>query len=334
MATTRLADLVYGPLFMPTVQMRIQQLSRLRNSPIVSADAEITEFANGPGDLVQMPFWNDLVGASNVSSDDPAQTAVPNKMTMGQDMARKIRRNNGWQSANLVSSMLAMDPLTAVANLIAQYWVREEERIMGLEINGIFSAASMAGNVLSVASEAGNTTPVNLDATVAANAYALLGEYGQVLTGVLMHSRVYYNLRAQRAIDKFKDPATGLDFETWDGKVVFVSDAMRRVAGTTSGFKYTTILFGNGAIGYAEATGAGGPKKPVAMEASESAGNGEGVETLWYRRHWVMHLRGVAFTGTPASTAGVTDAELGLGTNWTLKYDPKLIRAVAVVTNG
>lgn len=334
MATTRLSDVIYGPLFLPTTIQRIAQLSRIRNSPIVSADAELQRFANGPGDLVQMPFWNDLTGNSNVSTDDPAQSATPNKLTQGQDMARKIRRNNGWQSANLVASMLAEDPLDAVAQLIAEYWVREEQRIMGQQMTGVFAAASMAGNVLDVASEDGAVTPVVLDAEVASNAYALLGEYGQTLSAVLMHSRVFYNLRAQRAIEFGKDPVTGLDFVRWDDKEVFVSDQCPREAGDTSGFKYTSYLFGNGAIGYAEATGEGGPKKPVEIDSVAAAGNGEGVETVWYRRHWVMHPRGVAFSGTPAAASGVTDAELATGTNWTRVYDPKLVRMVAVVTNG
>lgn len=334
MATTRLSDVIYGPLFLPTTIQRIAQLSRIRNSPIVSADAELQLFANGAGDLVQMPFWNDLTGNSNASTDDPAQNATPNKLTQGQDMARKIRRNNGWQSANLVASMLAEDPLDAVAQLIAEYWVREEQRIMGEQMRGVFAAASMAGNVLDVASEDGAVSPVNLDAEVASNAYALLGEYGQTLSAVLMHSRVFYNLRAQRAIEFGKDPVTGLDFVRWDDKDVFVSDQCPREAGATSGFKYTSYLFGNGAIGYAEATGDGGPKKPVELDSVASAGNGEGVETVWYRRHWVMHPRGVSFSGTPASASGVTDAELATGTNWTRVYDPKLVRMVAVTTNG
>ncbi|MDF2797523.1 MAG: hypothetical protein K0R85_267 [Devosia sp.] len=334
MATTRLSDVIYGPLFLPTTIQRIAQLSRIRNSPIVSTDAQLQQFANGPGDLVQMPFWNDLTGNSNVSTDDPAQSATPNKLTQGQDMARKIRRNNGWQSANLVASMLAEDPLDAVAKLIAEYWVREEQRIMGQQMAGVFASPGMAGNVLDVASADGAVTPVNLDAEVAANAYALLGEYGQTLSAVLMHSRVFYNLRAQRAIVFGKDPVTGLDFVRWDDKDVFVSDQCPRVAGATSGFEYTSYLFGNGAIGYAEATGDGGPKKPVEIDSVAAAGNGEGVETVWYRRHWVMHPRGVAFTGDPANASGVTDAELANGANWTRKYDPKLIRMVAVTTNG
>lgn len=62
-----------------------------------------------------------------------------------------------------------------------------------------------------------------------------------------------------------------------------------RMAGAISGFKYTSYLFGNGATGYAEATGEGGSKKPVEIDSVAAAGNGEGVETVWYRRHWVMH---------------------------------------------
>lgn len=334
MATTRLSDVIYGPLFLPTTIQRIAQLSRIRNSPIVSVDAELQRFANGPGDLVQMPFWNDLTGNSNVSTDDPAQNAVPNKLTQGQDLARKIRRNNGWQAANLVASMLAEDPLDAVAQLIAEYWVREEQRIMGQQMTGVFASAGMAGNVLDVASEDGAVTPVMFDAEVAANAYALLGEYGTTLSAVLMHSRVFWNLHAARAIEYGKDPVTGLDFTRWDGKDVFVSDQCPREAGDTSGYKYTSYLFGNGALGYAEATGEGGPKKPVEIDSVASAGNGEGIETVWYRRHWVMHPRGVAFSGTPASASGVTDTELADGDNWTRVYDPKLIRMVAVTTNG
>src|SRR5687767_1919917 len=120
MATTRLSDVIYGPLFLPTTIQRTVTLSTIRQSGIVSEDPEIQRFANGPGDIVQMPFWNDISGASNVSTDDPAQNATPNKITQGQDIARKIRRNNGWQSANLVAAVLAEDPLDVIATLIAQ----------------------------------------------------------------------------------------------------------------------------------------------------------------------------------------------------------------------
>lgn len=333
MATTRLADVIYGPLFLPRVIARIAELSTIRNSGIVSSDAQIQQFANGPGNIVEMPFWNDLTGASNVSTDDPAQNATPNKLTMGQDQARKIRRNNGWQSANLVASLLAEDPLETVATLIASYWDREEQTVLIYTLLGIFADPLMAGNVLDLASEDGAVSPIKLDAEVSSDAFSLLGEFGGSLTGIMMHSRVFYNLRAQRAIEFGKDPVTGLDFQRWDGLDVLVNDKCPRVAGSTSGYKYTSFLFGTGAIGYAEATGEGGPKIPVELDSAPAAGNGEGVETVWYRRHWVMHPRGVKFDGSLAGESP-TNAELAAGASWTRVYDPKTIRMVAVETNG
>lgn len=333
MATTRLTDVIYGPLFLPTTINRIVQLSTIRSSGIASSDAQLQQFANAPGNAVEMPFWNDITGNSNVSSDDPAQNATPNKITQGQDSATKIRRNNGWQSANLVAAVLTEDPLDAVAQLIAEYWVREEQRVLGLLLNGVFASAGMSGNVLNLASEDATVSGVYMDAEVSANAHALLGDHGLFLVAAMVHSRVYWNLHAARALDYGKDPVTGLDFVTWDGKRIIVNDALPRVAGTTSGFKYTSYFFANGAIGYAEATGAGGPKKPVEMDTKPDAGNGEGVDTIWYRRHWIMHPRGVRWIGTPAG-GGATDAELGTGTNWNRVYDPKNVRIVAVTTNG
>jgi hypothetical protein len=332
MSTTRLTDVIYGPLFLPTTIQRTTTLSTLRTSGIAVDDPEIQRFSQVPGDIVQLPFWNDISGSSNVSSDDPAQIATPNKISQGQDIARKLRRNVGFQSANLVAAVLAEDPLNVVAQLIAEYWVREEQTILINVLNGAFAAASMSGNVLNVAVET-LAGAVLMDATVASNAFALLGDMGRGLTAVMMHSRVYYNLRAARALTVGRDPVTGLEFEEWEGKRVIVNDNCPKVAGSTSGFKYTSYFFAPGALGYAEATGAAGPKKPVEIESVASAGNGEGIETVWYRRHFIMHPRGIKFSGTPAGESA-TNAELATGTNWTLVYDSKNIRIVKVVTNG
>jgi hypothetical protein len=336
MATTRLTDVIYGPTFLPTVVNRITGQSAIRQSGLVIDDPRVQQMADSVGDIVQMPFWNDITGDSNVSSDDPAQNATPNKITMGTDYARKLRRNNGWQSANLVASLLQEDPLDVIAGLIADYWVREEQKILGFVLTGIFAAASMAGNLLNVASEAGATTPVNMDTTVSANAHALLGDKGISLRAVMMHSRIFWNLRNQGHITYGLNPVgqPDLDMPFWDGKRVLVSDALPNRNGTTSGKVYTSYFFGEGAIGYAEARGDGGPKKPVEEDAAPSAGNGEGVDTVWHRRHFIMHVRGVSFTSASVAGASPTNAELAAAANWNRVWDPKDIRVVAVTTNG
>jgi len=336
MSTTRLADVLYGPMFLPTTIQRINGQSVLREAGIAVEDPALEPFVNAPGDIAQMPFWNDISGDSNVSSDDPAQNATPNKITMGQDFARKIRRNNGWQSANLVAAVLTEDPLDIIAQLVADYWRREEAKILTYIMNGIFAAPTMAGNVLDVATETGATAGVNLDGEVSSNAHALLGTEGLQLRAVLMHSRVFWNLRAAGYITYGVNPEgrPDLNMPFWDGKRVLISDEVPRRAGTTDGYVYTTYFFAEGAMGYQEATGAGGPKKPVEIDSDASAGNGEGVETVWYRRHWVMHPRGVAFTSASVAGASPTNGELANPANWNRVYDPKSVRIVAVRTNG
>ncbi|EFL88295.1 hypothetical protein [Ahrensia sp. R2A130] len=333
MATTRLTDVLFDTVFLPYTRQRIAEKSMLRNSGMASADAEIQAFANGPGNIVEMPFWNDIDGADNVSTDDPAQSAVPGKLTMGADQGRKLRRNYGIQVANLVGALTATDPMSVIADMIADYWDRREQEALLSTMTGVFADPQMAGNVLDVATEDGIGAPVKFDIDVATSAYSLLGEYGSDLTAMMVHSRVYYNLEAQRALVYEQDPVTGLQFATYNGRRIVMSDKCPKVAGSTSGLKYTSYLFGSGGIGYAEATGAGGPVLPVEFDSAPAAGNGEGVQTVWYRRHFVMHPRGVKFDGTIAGSAP-TNAELANGANWTRVFDPRFVRMVAVVTNG
>lgn len=338
MATLRLDDIIFGPLFLPATQERIVNGSILRTSGIAAPDPVLQQFADAPGSTVQIPFWNDITGTSNVSTDDPAQSGTPDELTMGQVIGQKIRRTKGIQAANLVGSLLASDPLDVAAGLIADFWQREEQRLLILSLTGIFGAASMAGNVLAAHVET-TAGALSMTATVVANARALLGDNGTSLTAIAMHSRVFWNLVAANAITFGENPmgASPTDLAgivAWyQGLRVIVSDSCPSRAGTTSGTVYTSYLFAQNSFGYAEARGAGGPKRPVALQQDEHLGNGEGVDTVWYRRHWVMSPRGISFTGTIAA-AGAADAALSTGTNWVRQTAAKNVGIVAVTTNG
>lgn len=334
MALTQLPDIVYGPLFLPATIQRTTILSTLRTSGIATEDPDISRFANSPGDIVQLPFWNDIIGDSNVSSDDPTQVATPQSIVQGKDIARKIRRTNGFMAANLASSLLMEDPLNVIAQLIAEYWMREEQKILVNILAGVFASSGMSGNMLDVATDTLGNTNVFLTPEIASEGLALLGDHGQLLTAVMMHSRVYWNLTAQRALTVGRDPVTGQEFTDWEGRRVIVNDQCPRLPGSTSGFEFTSYLFGQGALAYAECTGLAGPKEPVAVYNRPDEGNGEGVESVWYRRHFLMHPRGVQFNSTSVAGESATNAELANGANWTRVYDPKNVRIVAVTTNG
>jgi hypothetical protein len=340
MALTQLEDIVYGPLFLPATIQRTTILSTIRTSGIAVDDPEISRFAQAPGNTCDMPFWNDITGDSNVSSDQVTDVAVAQQIVESQDIARKLRRNNGFMAANLVTALLTEDPLSVISQLIAEYWVREEQKILIAILNGVFAASSMAGNVHNIAAVDTDGVATSVTPETMSDALSLLGDHGQLLTAVMMHSRIYWNLNAARALTVGRDPVTGQEFTDWEGRRVIVNDQCVRTLsspGAKQIYQYTSYLFGQGALAYAECTGLAGPKTPVEVFSQPMQGNGEGVDQVWYRRHFVMHPRGVKFVGTTGSgIAGesASNAELANGANWVRVYDPKNIRVVEIITNG
>jgi hypothetical protein len=83
-------------------------------------------------------------------------------------------------------------------------------------------------------------------------------------------------------------------------------------------------LFGTGAVGL----GNGNPPTIRATEVHREAMTGDGQDVLINRRNFILHPRGIAFTGTIAKS-GPTRVQLATGANWARVYDPKQIRVVA-----
>ena len=119
-----------------------------------------------------------------------------------------------------------------------------------------------------------------------------------------------------------------LTIPTYMGLRVIVDDGMTVTAGSTSGFKYTSVLFGEGAFAY----GDGAPMVPVEVERQEAQGNGAGVETLWTRKTWILHPSGYQNVGTPSSFS-FTPAELALATTWDRVVERKNVPLAFIVTN-
>jgi hypothetical protein len=184
-----------------------------------------------------------------------------------------------------------------------------------------------ASHVNSIASENYTTAdPTKLISSGAViETISKLGDAHSALTGMVMHSVVYFNLVKQDLIVYVKNSSGDVDIPTYLGKVVVVDDGMPVIAGTTAGFKYLTVLFGAGAIGYAEGT----PEVPTETDRDSALGE----DVLFSRKHFVIHPRGVKWQGT---IAGVTpsDAELAANTAWSKVYEDKQIRFVGLLTNG
>ena len=79
---------------------------------------------------------------------------MPAKLVADQDIARIHNDGNAWSWNHLATVVAGDDPALALANFMADYWNRQNQYMLISSLKGVFAAASMAGNLLAIHSEA------------------------------------------------------------------------------------------------------------------------------------------------------------------------------------
>ena len=329
MAKTQIADVVVPRIQMPYIIRRTMELSRFFASGLIRTDAELNSIASGAGKTFDLPFWSDLSGASEALSDSGSLT--PAKIGADKDTAVKHFRGKAFSTNDLAGVLAGSDPMAAIGDLVAAYWARDMQKSILLpSLQGIF-ATTLAGNVLDVsratAGAVANANCISSAAMIDATT-GTLGDAWEQIVAICVHSKVFADMQKLGLITfvSLKDQDTQVPF--FLGREVMVDDGMP-VTSPGGGIpdKYTSYLFARGSIGY----GDGGPNDDTGLETDRDKLAGD--DFLITRRHFILHPRGVAFTGT---VAGVTpsDAEMKLGANWGLKWERKAIGIVKLVTNA
>lgn len=321
MAITRIADVIQPEVFTGYVQRKSLEKSALVQSGIVENSSEFDDLASGPNTLINMPYWNDLDGDSEVMSDTGALT--PGKIGTNKDVARKNGRARSWGANGLSAMLSGDDPMGAIANSVSNYWVREDQKFLLNTLTGVFGAASMAGHVHDI-SAAVATEDQLLGGDTFVDASQKLGDAKDKLTGVMMHSAVEAYLVKKQLVD-YVDTVNELNQQIkipyFMSKRVIVDDAMPFDAGTLIGEMY---LFGAGAIAY----GNGSDPNILETEVARDSMASSGEDYLVNRKVFVMHARGIKWTEASVVGDFPTNAELATGGNYELVFNPKAIRVV------
>ncbi|MDD7545580.1 major capsid protein [Actinobacillus porcinus] len=308
--TTKIADVIVPEVFAPYVINRTTEKSALWQSGIISNIDEATLLAQKGGALINMPFWQDLTGESEVLSDSTPLSV--NKIQAKSDVAILHARGKAWGANDLARALSGDDPLGAISELAATYWAREMQKITLSTLKGIFGAATMAGNLADISAQSGANAVIGGDKFI--DASFKLGDEVDQLSAVAMHSATAAVLAKQGLIETIRDADGVILYQTYMDKRIIVDDGMPVESGV-----YTTYLFGAGALGYGEVT----PPVPVETDRDTL----QGTDILINRRHFILHPRGVKWKGA----AGIAPNNAGLATqsNWERVYDPKQIRIVA-----
>lgn len=332
---TRLSDVIVPAVFTPYLMQRTLQLSALYRSGIIQADPQLNALVQGPAHTYNMPYWTDLKGRSNASTDDPAQKSVPKKIGTDKDVARKHFRNDSWSAMDLVNALAGSDPMKAIADQLADYWVGDGQTTLILQLAGVIASneANDDGDmVIDVSSDSAGaivaSEKIGTDVFLAAK--QTMGDAGKNLSVVVMHSALHTELQRQNLVPNIPNSAQDIGWGVYLGKYTVVVDDGCPVTMGANRPTYTSFLFGPGAVGYGQGT----PDVPTETGRDPAAGNGSGQSILYNRVEYIMHPRGVKWTSVNDSAVTPTDAQMSDPDNWERVYDRKAIKFVAIRTNG
>ncbi len=308
MAVTRISDIIVPAVFADYVMRVTAERARIFQAGILGSDPRIASFLSGGGQTINLPMWNDVSGASNVGSDDPAVLAVPAKISALADIAVRLSRNKGWSSADLVADLAGSDPMIAIANRVVDYWQREFEAILVSVVSGV-----IAKNILTYSSDMVNDVSASAGATAGAiiDTVQTMGDSSDDLTTIIMHSQIYASLAKQNLIDFIPDSEGKVRFPTYLGYDVIRDDSVL-VTGSGISAKYYTYILGKDSIVFGE----GSARVPVETYRYPAQGNGAGVEELWSRKELCFHPRGHKFLTGGMVGLSPTNAELALPAAW------------------
>jgi len=219
----------------------------------------------------------------------------------------------------------------AIADLVAEYWNRREQDLIINTLTGVFAdniANDSSDLVSDIAIEDGdNAADANkISADAVIDAKQKLGDAAGGLIAMAIHSVVYSRLQKLNLIEFIPDARGEVKIPVYLGYRVIVNDNCPADTGTASGYKYTSYLFGQGAIGRGEGNA------PVPVETDRDSLAGE--DYLIHRRHFLLHPRGIAWQASSVAGEAPANAECALAANWDRVYEKKNIRLVKLVTNG
>jgi len=328
MAVTRVSDIIIPAVFTPYVIERTTEKSALIRSGILGIEERV-EVPKG-GTLVHMPFFKDLDGDPEAIQSD--HTLTPENISTGEDQARVMEFGKAWSSEDLAAELAGADPMRAIGDLVADYWVRQQQKILLRILDGVFADNETNDNgdlIHNIATDDGNnaTDAKLISAEAILDACQLLGDAKDKFTAIAMHSKVHTRLQKLDLIDFKPDSEANVGWGTYLGKYsIIVDDGLPVVRGTTSGYKYTTYIFAAGAVAYRE----GSPKVPTETDRNSL----KGEDILVNRRKFIMHPRGIKWTETSVPGKMPTLTDLAKSDNWDRVYDKKQVRIVKLVTNG
>ena len=335
MATLR-SDLIIPEVFTPYLIEATTQTDSFLQSGVVQPLAELNLSSERGGDFVKIPFYKaNLTGDFEVLTDSTSLT--PAKITADNQIAAVLHRGRAFSSRDLAALAVGggLDPMAAIAQKMAAYVNNQKQKDLYSCLTGAFGSinandSNSALFALTIDSESGDT-PTALSPRHVARAKALLGDQGEKLTAMAVHSNVYYDLLERNAIDRIYDDGGNADtaaasgstarafdqpsFGSFMGLRVIVSDDIP-TTGSGASTEYSTFFFTQGAV-------VTGEQAPIRTQTDRDILALE--EAMAVDLHYIYHPVGLKYA---VSTVNPNRTVLETVASWSKVYEQKNIGIV------
>lgn len=330
MASTVRSDVIIPEIFTPYVTEQSTQRDAFLASGVVQPMAELNAFEGG-GDFVNVPFWKaNLSGDFEVLTDSTSLTV--GNITADKQIGVVLHRGRAFEARDLAALAAGADPMAAIGAKLGEYIANQRQKDLIQCLSGVFGSLNTNTNAsaffdLTIDSAAADT-PTALSPRHVAEARSLLGDQGEKLTAVCMHSKVFYDLVERRAVDYVLagDTAGGatasggsiagaygdVSVPTYMGLRVIVSDDVE-TAGSGATTEYGTYFFTQGAVASGEQAGTQIETDRDILAKSDA---------MSVDLHYCYHPVGAKWAVT---TVNPTRTQLATATNWSKVYETKNI---------
>lgn len=331
MATTQLSDAYVYPVYQSYSALNGVETTNFYRAGIIRRTAQLDAIARGAGKVTEMPFWLDLdaSGEPDYTNDDPADFAVPAKITSANMVARKAFVHKAFSTMDLTEELTRANPMEHIRNRFGVYWERQASKrtiaiVQGIIADNIANDSSDMG--LDISAEVGDAAIFNSDAFT--DASYTMGELTGGMTAIAVHSKVMARMSKNDDIVMVPDSEGKLIIPTYKGVRVVMDDKMPKT-GSGDDTIYTSVMFGAGAFGFGGVEGQlmglgeGVPVNPSYVEREELAGAGGGMEVIGERKTWLLHPFGFSYTATDGNLTELspTLADLSAATYWNRVVD-------------
>ena len=249
-----------------------------------------------------------------------------------------MHRGFSYAADDLSKMGTGADPLAAVRSYMARAILKLRTRTLLSQLEGLFDTA-LASNAVDVSQAAADATEANfISSSSVIRARNVLGERGDDLTTIAMHSDVYAYLQQIGALTfSTSSLATGGEIVWGGGGVGLGSVEVARFMGLTvvqddmlaptvndgGADQYPVYLMGAGSV-------AEGVQQELRTEADRNILSMQDV--IQWNYHNGFHVFGTSWKGTGDNP---TNTELETGTNWGMVYQTsKLIPVCKLTVNS